>query len=51
MNVFIIKGVAKDIPLFTIFRGIFPFLGADIARLATIVIFPQIALFLPNLLK
>ncbi len=51
MNVFIIKGVAKDIPLSTIFRGIFPFLGADIARLATIVIFPQIALFLPNLLK
>jgi C4-dicarboxylate transporter DctM subunit len=51
MNVFIIKGVAKDIPLSTIFRGIFPFLGADIARLVTIVIFPQIALFLPNLLK
>jgi len=51
MNVFIIKGVAKDVPLSTIFRGIFPFLGADIARLATIVIFPQIALFLPNLLK
>jgi tripartite ATP-independent transporter DctM subunit len=51
MNVFIIKGVAKDVPLSTIFKGIFPFLGADIARLATIVIFPQIALFLPNLLR
>jgi len=51
MNVFIIKGVAKDVPLSTIFKGIFPFLGADIARLATIVIFPQIALFLPKLLK
>jgi len=51
MNVFIIKGVAKDVPLSTIFKGIFPFLGADIARLTTIVIFPQIALFLPNLMK
>jgi C4-dicarboxylate transporter, DctM subunit len=50
MNVFIIKGVAKDVPLSTIFRGIFPFLGADIARLATIIIFPQIALYLPNLI-
>jgi C4-dicarboxylate transporter DctM subunit len=50
MNVFIIKGVAKDVPLSTIFRGIFPFLGADIARLVTIIIFPQIALFLPNLI-
>ena len=51
MNVFIIKGVAKDVPLSTIFRGIFPFLGADIARLVTIIIFPQIALFLPNLIR
>jgi tripartite ATP-independent transporter DctM subunit len=51
MNVFIIKGIAKDVPLSTIFRGIFPFLGADIARLATIILFPQVALFLPNLLR
>lgn len=51
MNVFIIKGIAKDVPLGTIFRGIIPFLFADIARLATIVAFPQISLFLPSLLR
>ena len=51
MNVFIIKGVAKDVPLSTIFRGIFPFLIADFARLTTIIAFPQICLFLPRLLK
>jgi len=51
MNVFIIKGVAKDVPLATIFKGIFPFLIADVARLTTIIIFPQICLFLPKLLK
>ncbi|MCL0065612.1 TRAP transporter large permease, partial [Dehalococcoidia bacterium] len=49
MNVFIIKGVAKDIPLPTIFRGVVPFLIADFARVATMMLFPQIALFLPGL--
>ena len=28
INVYVIKGVAPDVPLETIFRGIFPFLGA-----------------------
>lgn len=51
MNVFIIKGIAKDVPLSTIFKGIFPFLGADLARLTTIIVFPQVALYLPNLLR
>jgi tripartite ATP-independent transporter DctM subunit len=51
MNVFIIKGIAKDVPLSTIFKGIFPFLGADLARLTTIILLPQVALYLPNLLR
>lgn len=48
MNVYVIKGVAKDVPLETIFRGIFPFFIADLINLAILVAFPQISLFLPS---
>lgn len=51
MNVFVIKGVAKDIPLETIFKGILPFLVAMIFCLIILTIFPQIVLFLPSLMK
>jgi tripartite ATP-independent transporter DctM subunit len=51
MNVYVIAGVAKDIPLEVIFRGIFPFLGSIIVCTAILIAFPQIALFLPALLK
>ena len=47
-NVYIIKGVADDISLSTIFKGVFPFLVDMIICTAIIVLFPQIALFLPN---
>lgn len=49
--VFALSGVIKDVPIYTIFKGVFPFLGAMIICLALIVIFPQIALFLPNLMR
>ncbi len=48
LNVFIIRGVAKDVPLYDIFRGIVPFLAADVVCVALLVAFPQIALFLPH---
>ena len=48
MNVYVIKGVAPDVPLETIFRGIFPFLIAIIICTIILIIFPQIALFLPS---
>jgi len=51
MNVFVIKGVAKDVPLETIFKGILPFLVAMIFCLIILTIFPQIVLFLPSLMK
>ncbi|MGH1331766.1 MAG: TRAP transporter large permease [Paracoccaceae bacterium] len=46
MNVFVINGVAPDISLRTIYRGIVPFLIADIVRLALVIAFPVIALAL-----
>lgn len=51
MNVYVIYGVAKDVPLYTIFRGIVPFLIADICHIALLVAVPQISLFLPGLME
>lgn len=51
MNVYIIKGVAPEIPLETIFKGVWPFLGTIVILLILLMIFPGIATFLPTLLK
>ncbi|MCG8643003.1 MAG: TRAP transporter large permease [Desulfobacterales bacterium] len=51
MNVFIMKGVAPDVPLTTIFKGIVPFFIADILHLTLLIVFPQLTLWLPSLLK
>jgi tripartite ATP-independent transporter DctM subunit len=48
LNCFIIQGVAKDIPLVTIYKGAFPFVITLLAGVAIIYLFPQIVLFLPN---
>jgi tripartite ATP-independent transporter DctM subunit len=48
VNVFVVKGVVPEVPLNTIFRGIWPFWLAMLVCLALLVAFPQIALFLPN---
>ncbi|MFC1860910.1 TRAP transporter large permease [Chloroflexota bacterium] len=51
INVYIIRGVAKDVPLYTIFRGILPFFITDLCHVALLIAVPQLALFLPNLIK
>ena len=48
LNVFVVRSVAGDVPLTTIFRGVFPFLIAMIIGLLLIIAFPGIALLLPN---
>jgi C4-dicarboxylate transporter, DctM subunit len=48
INVFVLHGVAKDLPLKTIFKGILPFFCADIVRLALLILFPTLALWLPR---
>lgn len=50
VNVFVVKGIAGDIELNTIFRGIWPFWFAMLAGITLILVFPQIALTLPNLM-
>jgi tripartite ATP-independent transporter DctM subunit len=51
MNVYIIKGIVPEIPLETIFRGIWPFLGALVLCILLILVFQPIATFLPGLLS
>ncbi|MCX8117732.1 MAG: TRAP transporter large permease [Desulfobacterota bacterium] len=48
VNVFVIKGIATDVPLENIFKGIFPFLGALIVMTIIMMIFPQLATYLPS---
>lgn len=48
LNVFIVKSVAPDVPLSTIFRGVIPFWFAMLATIMLLMAFPQISLLLPN---
>ena len=50
LNVFVLKTVLPDVPIGTIFRGIVPFLVADVVRLTLIALFPAVVLFLPSLM-
>lgn len=48
MNVFIVGGIAKDVSMFTIFRGILPFMLCMFMVIVILAIFPKIALLLPG---
>jgi len=49
IHVFVLKGIAgADVPLGTIFRGVMPFVVADLIKLALVVLFPALALWLPS---
>lgn len=48
VNVFVLSGVAKDVPMVTIFRGIVPFWVAMLVCIIVLMIFPDLVMFLPN---
>lgn len=50
INVYVVKGVAPEIPLGTIFKGVIPFLIALIIGTIILIAIPQISLFLPGLM-
>jgi len=50
INVYVVSGVARDVPLEVIFRGALPFLAALIIGTLLLIPFPQLALFLPGLM-
>jgi C4-dicarboxylate transporter DctM subunit len=48
MNVFVINSIIPDVNLLAVFRGVAPFILTDILRLALLVAFPWLVLFLPQ---
>jgi len=44
MNLYVIQGVAPDVPLSRVFKGVLPFLMADLVHLVLLVVFPVIAM-------
>ena len=51
INVYVVKGVAPEIPLATIFKGVIPFLIALVVGTILLIAIPQISLFLPGLMN
>lgn len=51
MNVFVINTLARDVSLQRIYRGVLPFVATDVVRLALLVAFPWIVLWLPNTMR
>lgn len=49
LNVYVIHGVAGDVPLETIFKGVLPFVLALSIAAVILLLFPQIATFLPGM--
>jgi len=50
INVFAISSTAGDIPMQTVFKGVIPFFVCEFVMILGLIIFPQIATFLPKLL-
>jgi tripartite ATP-independent transporter DctM subunit len=50
LNVFVVKALARDVPLAAIYRGALPFLAMDLVRLALVLGFPGLALWLVRML-
>ncbi|MBP01679.1 MAG: C4-dicarboxylate ABC transporter permease, partial [Rhodospirillaceae bacterium] len=48
LNVFVMHGMTKNVPLTTIYKGIGPFLVSDIVRLIILTLFPILTLWLPK---
>lgn len=51
MNAYVIHGIAKDIPLATVFKGIGPFFVSDLIHLGLLIAFPALALWLPGMME
>ncbi len=50
LNVFVIHGIARDVPLMAIYRGVLPLLATDFLRLGLVLLFPGLALITVRLL-
>jgi len=49
IHLFVLKGIGgTDVPLSTVYRGVMPFVAADLLKLALLIVFPALALWLPS---
>jgi C4-dicarboxylate transporter DctM subunit len=51
MNVYVISGITRDVPMATVFRGIMPFAITMLVFIGILMAVPQLALFLPSISK
>ena len=51
MNIFVLSSVLPDVKTPTIWRGVLPFVAADIVRMGVLIAFPALSLYLPKLLN
>jgi len=48
LNVFVLKSIVPDVPTYTIFRGVVPFIVMDVIRILLLIFIPGIALLIPS---
>ena len=51
LNVWVVAGMTKDVPMETIFKGVWPFVVVELIFIIMLIFFPQIVMFVPNLLR
>ncbi len=51
LNVFVVSSLARDVPIARTYRGVLPFLATDLLRLALLVAFPALSLWLVRVLS
>jgi C4-dicarboxylate transporter DctM subunit len=51
MNMFVLKTLLPDVSTGTVFRGVLPFMWADVVRLGILIVFPWLSLWLPSLMR
>ena len=51
MNLFVLSTLLPQVPTTTVFRGVLPFMSADIVRLGILIAFPAISLWLPSMMR
>ena len=51
IHIFVLKTIAPDVPLSVIYKGVLPFVLADFVKIAILIAFPVLTLWLPSLMN
>ena len=50
LNVYVVNGMARDVPMAETYRGVLPFLVSDVLRVTLLLLFPALSLYLVGVL-